>query len=140
MNNPHTDHLHEAKGTVDPATAFGKLGDYVESLWENDSMNPEEKADAIREAALRLLRGEALAEDNVAHAGGHRVDTRQVESHSESDPLGLMGRAVPRKMSRKELQRAADKLTGGRGVEDDILEAIKRREGKRLMGHHGFHQ
>ena len=56
--------------------------------------------------------------------------------------LGLMGcTIIPRKMCREELQAAADRLVGPRTVEDDILEAIKHREAKRLTAHRGgFHQ
>jgi hypothetical protein len=100
-------------------SSFERLGDYVESLWLSSKLTAEEKAELIRNAALRLLNGEELPEENAPNAGG------RLTSHVlESDARELMGRPaiVARRMSREELLAARARLTGeptGR----DVLEA-----------------
>jgi hypothetical protein len=117
------------------------MGDYTESLWERDDLTPEEKATMIHDCALRLLSGESEPEENLPHGGGIPLSAEQ--KALESDARLLTGcNIIPRKMSKAELQAAADRLTGGRSEDDVIEAAIQRREAKHLIGHHsgGFHQ
>ena len=130
MNNPHTDHLI-GNGEIDFAVAFNKLGDYCESIWESDDLSATEKADLIRTAAYRLLSGENEAEDNAPHGGGI-PDSRTLESDAR---LLTGSNIIPRKMSKAELQAAADRLTGGRSEDDVIESAINKRLARRLMSH-----
>ena len=143
MNNPHP--LETGIDDGQPNDLFEVTPDFLAFarkafvVWKGSGTDPE-KGNEIRRLALVALANRDEDEDEetpIPHTQG--IDDERLES----DARRLTGCAVtPRRMDRKELQAAADRLTDGRSVEDDILEAIKRREGKHLMGHHsgGFHQ
>lgn len=90
--------------------AFLRFGYYCDSLWDKTTLTNEQKADLIRNAALRLLNGEEFAEENAPNAGG-----RLTAQTLESDARKLMGRpainVVARRMSREELLAAKSRLT-----------------------------
>ena len=141
MNNPHTANTADDRQDDDMKTTivdsdFGEFLDAAYEVWQNLA-TPEQKADEIRELVLKYLDGDG-ADDNTT-----LPHTQSVEDHRlESDAMGLMGcTIIPRKMSKAELQAAADRLVGPRTVEDDILEAIKRREARNLTAYRGgYHQ
>ena len=100
---------------------FEKLGDFVQSVWYSTKLSNEQKATMIHDAALRLLNGEELPEENAPNAGG-----RLTAATLESDARKLMGRPaiVPRKLSpqdRQKLLAARARLTG-ESLGQDVLE------------------
>ena len=145
MNDPHTYMVKasDAQGlqglapsrASDPEEQYHKLGLYIDSIWTRDDLTPEQKADAIRNAALSLLNGAEEAEPS--RPGGPEVSESQ-----RQDAAGLMGYPIkPRKMNREELR--GHLLKTHAMLDNDVLESIHRkqkarsdlrRDARRLMG------
>jgi len=152
VNDPHT--AHAANDTEMKTTTvdscFGEFLDAAYRVWQDGSLSDPDKGNEIRRLALVALANRDN-EDDDSHTDGPAIRAGKLPNTQgrgigfdelESDARLLTGCAiVPRKMSREELQAAADRLTGPRTREDDILEAIKRREAKHLLSQHGgYHQ
>jgi hypothetical protein len=158
MNNPNHDLEigmdDDQQSDADPH--FDSFVSKARRIWQTaDASNPNESAGEVRALFLRALADWANDnngdEEDDSHTDGPEIRRHKLPNTQgrgigfdelESDAMGLLGCTIlPRKMSREELQAAADRLVGPRTVEDDILEAIKRREGKNLMGQHeNYHQ
>lgn len=172
MNNPHQQNLlndQQDDGQQDDmfevTPSFLAFSRKVYQVWKGSGTDPQ-KAEQIRVLALSALAArDEDDEDDDSHTDGpeirqHRLPNTQgsrvgfdriEDGQLESDAMGLAGaydelldRTIkPRKMSKAELQAAADRLTGGHSVEDDVLEAaVNRRLARGLMSAHssGYHR
>jgi hypothetical protein len=124
-------------------------------LWENNA-DDQATAESIRQLALGILSGDdkndgshvdgpaakaAMVTGKIPHTMGredhrleseYRRDAAGLMSHGTTDDLSdLIARIKPRKMSRQELQRAADKLVGISVRERKELDALESHRAQR---------
>ena len=148
MNNPHTANTADDRQDDDMKTTtvdsdFGEFLDRAYEVWKDGTLSDPDKGNEIRRLALVALanRDENSNDETSTHTDGPAEPHTQAGT-LESDAAGLMGgedelnafldRIPPaRPMSKAELRRAKERLTG-RTDEDDVLEAAIARRAPRV--------
>lgn len=148
MNDPHSP---TAAGNIDEtievAPEYATLMRKVYEVIMNNQ-DAEATSEQVAELVLAALNGDLDEElshsdgPGVPHTQGSKIDNR-LESQYRHDAAGLMSqgttddlsdlisRIKPRKMSRQELQRAADKLVGISVKERRELDALESHRAQR---------
>jgi hypothetical protein len=139
VNDPHTQGIagdKQNKGR-EPMLADGDFYTFLKEaykVWRSGDTNPE-KGNEIRRLVLIALANKD--ESNGEKEDHNAPHTQGIEdARLESDAMALFG-ATPRKTNRKARAVAAK-----RSEEQDIMEAIKRRDARNLIGYYptGYHQ
>ncbi len=147
MNNPHTDYLlgdrqDDNMKTTTVDSDFGEFLDAAYRVWKDGTLSDPDKGNEIRRLALVALanRDEDDEDETSIHTDGPAEPHTQAGT-LESDAAGLMGgedelnafldRIAPaRPMSKAELRRAKERLTGR--TDEDVLEAAIARRAPRV--------
>ena len=162
MNCPHTTNSADDDTEMKTTTVDSIFGEFLDAsfrIWNDGSLNDNEKASEVRRLIMLALAERSNTDDDDETSSSHfdgpaepHTQAGTLESFVDRD--GFLRRADghlvdvrPRKMSREELQLAVDNLVGGRDVlegrEDrEIQAAIDRREARNLMSGYrgGYHR